>query len=59
VTRQEILRVAVAAGVDPRTVERVIVEGGRPRSTATRAAIQAALVSCGFKREAARLGKVD
>lgn len=52
-TRLEIARVAVEAGVDPRTVARAL--DGNTRSAAVRIAIHAALVALGYKREAMRL----
>lgn len=53
--RQDLLKVAAASGLDPRTVERAIYGddgNGKPRSAATRAAIVTALKRAGFEREA-------
>lgn len=54
--RLDVLKVAAAAGVDPRTVQRAI-DGFAVRSSATRDAIRRALVKLGFKGAAQRLGK--
>jgi DNA-binding LacI/PurR family transcriptional regulator len=56
VTRGELLKVAAAAGVDPRTVAR-LVDGEAARSSATLEAVRLALEVNGFKQEARRLGK--
>jgi DNA-binding LacI/PurR family transcriptional regulator len=49
-SRADLARVALAAGVDPRTVVRCL--RGRTRSDVVRAAIVAALRANGFRREA-------
>ena len=51
-TPADVLRVAAEAGVDPRTVRRVVLEGVRPRSRTTAAALVNALLVHGFVSEA-------
>lgn len=53
-TEQQIRRVAAEANLDPRTVKR-IVDGGRPRSDATRAALISALLELGHSAVARRV----
>jgi hypothetical protein len=57
--RQDMLKVAAAAGVDPRTVERALDPDGpqRPRSASTRAALITALAAEGFDKEAKAVEK--
>lgn len=54
-TRADVLRVAAAAGLDPRTVARLLA-GGATRSAAVRIALANALRSEGFNGEADRVG---
>ena len=55
-SRADVLRVAAAAGLDPRTVARILA-GGATRSAAVRAALAAAVRSEGFNGEADRVDK--
>lgn len=55
-TRADVLRVAAAARLDPRTVARA-VEGGAPRSAAVLDLLITALRVEGFPATAARLAK--
>lgn len=48
IDRADVLRVAAAAGVDPRTVDRVANGGGSPRSIVVARAVADALEAEGF-----------
>jgi len=47
-SKQDVLRVAAEAGLDPRTVGRIVNEGIAPRSEATRQSLVKALEVLGF-----------
>lgn len=49
VTKQTILHLAATAELDYRTVHRVVLEGGKPRSSATQKALVSALVAYKLK----------
>jgi len=55
--RADVLRIAAASALDPRTVDRAVNEGITPRSMAVREAIVSALESYGFREHAERVRK--
>lgn len=57
ITKQTILMLAATAELDYRTVHRVVLEGGKPRSATTRKALAAALVAYKLKPIADTLTK--
>jgi hypothetical protein len=57
ITEKTIMMLAAETGLDVRTVRRVVLEGGAPRSKTTRTVLGRALIALNLKPLAAKLEK--